>query len=83
LIKLLAPVFNKIHNEGVAEPWRYSLLPIDDKDLFLWMKHLGTRQVAARVLLAKPWSKLRKYNIDPIELLSKVEYEGAYYGERC
>jgi len=36
--------------------------------------------MAARILLAKPWSVLVANDIDIKRILHKVEYRGVYYG---
>lgn len=84
LILSLAPSHNISCNPETPEPWKYSLVPINDCDFIAWCEMLGTRQMAARVLLAKPWSYLTKNNIKIKELVSKVDnYLGVYHGQRC
>lgn len=51
LIITLAPQCNKALMPIKAEPWKYRNLP-DDKDFQLWCSIIGTRAMAARVLLA-------------------------------
>lgn len=46
----LAPPFNKALMPEAPEPWKFRLLP-EDKDFYAWSDAIGTRAMAARVLL--------------------------------
>ena len=85
LIYFLAPSFNVMLQPEKAEPWKYSLLPYKDSDLYAWVEMLGTREMAARILLAKPWSFLKDFGINISALISKVDnnFVGTYHGARC
>ena len=87
LIKTIAPAFNKAQMPKQSSPWMYSLLPQsskDDREFYIWCNAIGTRAMAARVILSKPWSWLRQNNIDINALTSKVGgYKGVYYGSYC
>ena len=61
LIIDLSPSFNKAMMPVKPKPWLYMLLP-EDKDFYAWCAILGTRAMAARVLLS-----FRKY-VDPSKL---------------
>lgn len=76
----LAPQFNKIHMPAKPSPWKYRLLP-EDKDFYSWCDAIGTRAMAARVLLSKPWSFLEEKGLNINRLINKVgPFNGVYYG---
>ena len=83
LIKKLSPSFNKKLNDRNCEPWKYRLVPEKDSDFSAWCLAVGSQQMAGRILLAKPWSILKRYGVDIQALLNKVKYNGVYYGSRC
>jgi len=84
LIKKLTPSHNKAQNSGMSEPWKYSIVPKSDRDFYAWCSVIGTKEMAARVVLSKPWSYLRKIDVNINGLVSKVEnFCGVYYGARC
>jgi len=72
LIKELCPQFNKALMPVMPEPWKYSLLP-DDKSFYAWCIALGTRQMAARILLAKGRS-IEKYGVD-YKAIEKIVFQ--------
>jgi rhodanese-related sulfurtransferase len=53
LIELHKPEFNLAYTTHVAEPWKLTLLPQNDKDFYYWCDAIGTRAMAARILLKK------------------------------
>jgi len=56
LIELHKPEFNIAYTTHVAEPWKLTLLPENDKhdkQFYFWCDAIGTRAMAARILLKK------------------------------
>lgn len=82
-ILAIAPELNKALVPVTVSPWKIRLLP-DEKDFQSWCDALGTREMAARILAAKPWSYLANKGIDIKSILSKIDnFHGVYHGERC
>ena len=72
LIKSLGPAFNKVMNRN-PRPWLCALLPESDRDLPYWFEAIGSRQVAARILLLWNWLSISKYGVDVKKLLSFLD----------
>lgn len=56
LIALHKPEFNATHAGRQAEPWKITLLPVNDRhdrEFYRWCDILGTRAMAARILVKK------------------------------
>ena len=68
----LTPQLNKTHMTVTPKPWTVQLLP-DHKDTEAWCSTIGTREMAARVLVAKGRHALKRYGIDFKMLSSKLE----------
>jgi hypothetical protein len=82
LIHSLSPVFNIVNNKHKKSHYEYLLLPKSNRDDKLWIELLGTKEFSARMILAKPWSILKKYGVDIKSLLNLVgSYKGEFYGQ--
>lgn len=75
----LAPQLNKALMPSEPQPWRVRLMP-DDKDFAAWCEAIGTREMAARILVAKGESALKQFNVDYKALISKLEHYGYCHG---
>jgi hypothetical protein len=73
LILELAPAFNKALMPAEAKPWLKAILPEKEGDFSSWCEVLGTKQMAARVLLSKDWFELKRYGVDIKRVLSKLD----------